>query len=164
MTLEEWEAQKERELDASLTVLFQSVEPLEPRSDFASRTMKAVRRAPLPAGRHALRLPWTTPVGWAALVAAAVVAMAGVAVNQPAIAEAFALLVGVGIRLGMWLLGSMHTGFALFDLFAKTGGVFVRVVSTRQASASLTLMTGMAAFSLLMFTRLLFSEKESSSW
>jgi hypothetical protein len=154
----------EDELDASLTALFQSVEPPEPRPGFASRTMNAVRRAPLPAGRRALRLPWTTPAGWAALVAAAAAAMAGVAVNQPAIAESFASLVGVGIRLGMWFLGSVHTGFAIYDLFARAGGMFARVMSTREASAALTLMTGVAAFSLLMLNRLLCSEKESSSW
>jgi hypothetical protein len=164
MTLEEWEEQKDRELDESLSALFRSVERPEAPSGLASRTVKAVRRAPLPPGRRALRLPWTTPLGWAALVAAAAATTYGIAVSQPLFVELFASLLAFGIHAGMWLLQLIHTGAAISGVLATTGGVVARAMSTRQATAALTLMTGLAAFSLLMLNKLLFSEKESFSW
>ena len=167
MTLQEWEQEKDRELEASMTALFKAVGPPGPPSGFASRTMKAVRRAPLPAGRRALGHPWqtvATPIGWAALVAAAAAAAFGFVVNQRLAAEAFTSLVAIGIRGGMRLLQFVHTGSDIFDLFVTTGGVVARVMSTREATAGLTLMTGVAALSLLMLHRLLVSNKESSSW
>ena len=48
MTLQEWEQQKDRELDQKLSALFQSAQSPAPRPGFVSRTMKAVRQAPLP--------------------------------------------------------------------------------------------------------------------
>ena len=164
MTLQEWEEQKDGELDESLTALFESVEPPSPRSGFVSRTMKAVRRAPLPAGRRALRHAWTTPLGWAALVSVATAATYGIVLNQPLVAEAFASLVGGGVRAGLWLLQFVRTGAAVFDVFSTTGRAVARAMSTKQATAGLTVMTGIAAFSLFTLKRLLFSEKESSSW
>ncbi len=164
MTLEEWEEEKDRELDENLTALFQAVERPEPSRGFAERTMKAVRRAPLQADRHPLRLPWTTPVGWAALVAGVAAAAWMVVVNQPLIARIFASLVAGGIRTGISLVGTVHVGVAMFEVFSKIGGVVATVMSTREATAGLTLMLGIAAFSLSMLHRLLFSEKEQSSW
>jgi hypothetical protein len=164
VTLEEWEEERDRELDENLTALFQAVERPEPSRRFAERTMKAVRRVPLPADRHPLRLPWTTPVGWAALVAGVAAAVWMVVVNQPLVAEIFASLVAGGIRTGISLVGTVHVGVAMFEVFSKIGGVMARVMSTREATAGLTLMIVIAACSLLTLDRLLFSEKESSSW
>lgn len=162
MTLEEWEEEKDRELDERLTRLFQAVERPEPSAGFASKTMKAVRRAQLAAGRHDLRLPWTTPAGWAALVAGIVATLYGTVFTQPAIVEAFAMLVAGGIRAGIWLVGSVHVSLAMFDLLATAGGAVARVMSTREAAAGLTLMLGIAGLSLSMLQRLLFSEKGPS--
>ena len=63
MTLEEWEEEKDRELDESLTTLFQAVERPEPSAGFASKTMKAVRLAPLAAGGHAHPPSGVIPAG-----------------------------------------------------------------------------------------------------
>ena len=85
MTLHEWEQEQDRELEEQLTTLFQSAPPPEISAGFTSRTMNAVRHAPLPEGRHPLRRPWTLPAGWAALVmAAAAVAYGGLS-NRPAL-------------------------------------------------------------------------------
>ena len=45
--------------------------------DFAARTMRAVVRAPLPAGRKALRDPLASMFGWAAVIAAVALCGAG---------------------------------------------------------------------------------------
>ena len=163
MTLEEWEEEKDRELDESLTTLFQAVERPEPSAGFASKTMKAVRLAPLAAGRHDLRLPWTTPAGWAALVAGVAATLYGIVFTQPAIAEAFAMLVAGGIRAGIWLVRWVHISVVMVDLLSTTGGAVARVMSTGEAAAGLTLMLCIAGFSLSMLQRLLCSEKGPST-
>ena len=56
--------------DEQLIALFKSVDAPAPSADFAARTMRAVLRAPLPAGRKALRDPLTAMFGWAAVIAA----------------------------------------------------------------------------------------------
>ena len=71
MTLEEWEQEKDRELDERLSGLFRAAERPAPSRRFVSSTMTAVRLASLPAGRQPLRRPWFVPAGWAALVTAA---------------------------------------------------------------------------------------------
>jgi hypothetical protein len=163
VTLEEWEEEKDRELDERLTRLFQAVERPEASAGFASKTMKAVRLAQLAAGRQELRRPWTTPAGWAALVAGIVAALYGIVSTQPAIVAAFAMLVAGGIRAGIWLVRSVHVSVAMFDLLSTAGGAVARVMSTGEAAAGLTLMLGIAGFSLSMLQRLLFSEKGPSS-
>lgn len=164
MTHEEWEDQNDRELDASLAEFFRSVESPQPPAGFAWRTMKAVRREPLPAGRRALGHPWTAPLGWAALIVGAAGAALGAAINQPIVAEVFASLVATGIRVGMWLLQLVLISSAVFEMFATTGRAFATAMATREAVAGLTLIAVTAALSLSMLHALLFSEKESSSW
>ena len=67
MTQNEWEDESDRELDAGLTALFQSVESLQPPAGFALRTMRAVRREPLmavtPPGRPSASVQGTGPRG-----------------------------------------------------------------------------------------------------
>ena len=164
MTLDEWEDQNDRELDESLTALFRSVEPPAPRPGFASRAISAARRAPLPAGRVGLGRPWTVPLGWAALASGAAGTTYGIGVNQPVFAEAFASLLSIGVRAGLWLPQFVRTGSAVFDLLSTTGGVVARTASTKAGAAGLVLMTLVAAVSLSMLNRLLSTEKESSSW
>ena len=164
MTLEEWEQQKDRELDAQLTAHFQSVQPPMPSAGFVSRTIKAVRRAPLPEGRQPLRLPWIAPAGWVTLVAAATAASVGVLSEQRLFAELFSSLVAFGIRAGMRLMQSVHVSSMVFDLLATTSRVVSHALSTREAAGGLISMAVVAAISLSMLNKLLFSEKETSSW
>ena len=85
MTEHEWDQLKDRELDNSLGVLFRSAGALAPLPGFTSRTLKAVRRAPLPAGRRALRHPLVAPISWTVLIAAAAGALAAVVAAHPAV-------------------------------------------------------------------------------
>lgn len=164
MTLQEWEQEKDRELEEQLTTLFQSATPPELSAGFTARTMKAVRQAPLPEGRHPLRRPWTVPAGWAALVMAAAAVAYGALRNQPVVAELFASLVDAGVRAGMWVVQSVHTSSMVFEVLATTSRAVARALSTREAGAGLLVMTLVAAASLSMLHKLLVSEKESSSW
>jgi hypothetical protein len=164
MTLQEWEHEKDLELDERLTALFQSAQPPVPPAGFVAHTMKAVRQAPLPEGRHPLRRPWTVPAGWSALVAAAVAAVYSALNNQQVLAEMVASLVDVAVRGGMRLVQSVHTGSMVFDVLATTSRAIARVMSTPEAGAGLVAMALVAAASLSMLNKLLVSEKESSIW
>ena len=55
--------------DERLLELFRGVDGPSPSPDFALRTMRAVMRDPVPAGRKALRDPLTSMFGWAAVIA-----------------------------------------------------------------------------------------------
>ena len=164
MTLQEWEQEKDRELEEQLTTLFQSAPPPPLSAGFVSRTMKAVRQAPLPEGRHPLRRPWTVPAGWVALVMAAAAATYGALSNQPLVAQVVASLVDAGVGAGMWIVQSVHTSSMVFEVLATTSRAVARALSTREAGAGLLVMALVAAASLSMLHKLLLSEKESSSW
>lgn len=164
MTLQEWEEEKDRDLDASLTALFQSVPPPQPTSGFAGRTLKAIRRLPLPEGRRPLRRPWSVPVGWGALIAGTSASACFILVNQPLLAGAFASLLSRGLRIGVWGLQFVAGGLALSDLFTTTGLAVARVIATREGSTSLLLMAVIGALSLSALHRLLFAEGEASRW
>ena len=164
MTLQEWEQEKDRELEEQLTTLFQSAPPPALSAGFVSRTMKAVRQAPLPEGRHPLRRRWTVPAGWVALVMAAAAAAYGALNDQPVVAEFLTSLVDVSVRAGMRLVQSVHTSSTVFDVLVTMSRVIARAMSTREAGAGLLVMALVAAASLSMLHKLLISEKESSSW
>ena len=167
MTEQEWDEQKDRELDERLTSLFKSVESVErpgPLAGFASRTLKAVRQEPLPAGRRPLRNPVITLIGWAALIAGATAAFSAVVVNQPVAAELFVSLVAVGIRLGAWLVHFAGAWLALSDLFAMTGRAVARAVASREGFAGLMAIAATGALALSALRRLLISESEAPRW
>ena len=164
MTLQEWEEQKDAELEQQVSALFRSADKPRPSSRFVSRTITALRAVPLPAGRRALRRSWVTPAGWAILIAAATAIVAIVAVYQPLVGAVFARLLSTGIRTGFWLIQMTHTSVAVFGVFATTAGVVAKALSTRDATIALMLLMAISALSLSMLNRLLFSQKESSSW
>ena len=164
MTEQEWDEQRDRELDERLTSLFKSVERPGPLAGFVSRTMKAVRQEPLPAGRRPLRNPVITLIGWAALIAGATAAFSAVVVNQPVAAELFVSLVAVGIRLGAWLVHFAGAWLALSDLFATTGRAVARAVASREGFTGLMAIAATGALALSALRRLLISESEAPRW
>ncbi|HKY23426.1 MAG TPA: hypothetical protein VJM31_19580 [Vicinamibacterales bacterium] len=144
--------------DERLSALFRAVEVPAPSGHFADRTMKAVRNAPLPAGRRALRNPLVGLVGWAALIAAVAIFSWALAATQPQFASALTRLVSVGIGVGVWSVQFAGAGLALSDVFTTTGLAVTRAVATREGSAGLMLIAAMGAFSLSALHRLLISE------
>lgn len=161
MTLQEWEDEKDRELDQQLTAFFQSAEPPAPRLGFVSRTMTAVRRAPLPAGRHPLRHSWTVAAGWGALVAACAFGAVG---SQLLVGQILSSVIGAGVHGGMDLVQSVHTSSMVFDVLSTTSQAMLRTMSTREAAAVVAVLAIVAGASLTMLNKLLHSEKEPSSW
>ena len=67
--------------DERLLELFRSVDAPSPSPDFALRTMRAVMRDPVPAGRKALRDPLTSMFGWAAVIAAVALSVLALALT-----------------------------------------------------------------------------------
>jgi hypothetical protein len=150
---------RDDELDKQLAALFRSTAEPMPSARFAARTMKAVKRAPLPPGRRPLRSPFAGIVGWAALVAGVAMSAVAIAANTPVVMAAFAALLSGGIAVGVWVVQSAVAGLALSDLFATTGFAVSRVVATREGSTALLLITAIGASALLALQRLLVSER-----
>jgi hypothetical protein len=154
VTEQEWDDLKDRELDDSLASLFRSVDAPQPLPGFASRTMKAVRREPLPAGRRPLRHPLIVPLGWAALVAAASIA-AWSLVTHPVATELFTSILALAVRAGFGLLHFATTGAALSEPFTALSHGLMRAVATTEGSTALLLIAAMGALSLSALHRLL---------
>jgi len=153
VTEQEWDQQKDRELDASLTALFKSVDPPRPRSGFSSRTMKAVRREKLPLGRRHLRHPWIAPAGWATLAAAAsvVAAMALYPVAAPLLTSVLAF----GVRAGLDLVRFATAVIGFAEPFATASRAMLQVFATREGVTFLLLVFVTGALSLSALRRLL---------
>ena len=156
--------QHEDELDARLSELFRSAGPLEPSAGFAARTMHAVRAEPLPAGRHALRHPWSAAVGWTILAGAAAVIVYGVVLNEAIAARMLASVFAVTLQAGAQLVRYLVAVFAMTELFATVGNAVSRAASTREGTTTLMLTAVVAGSSLLALQRLLFSKGEESQW
>jgi hypothetical protein len=157
----------EEERDAQMSALFRSVEGPAPPADFVARTMSAVRRAPLPAGRRPLRHPLAGLVGWAALIAGAAVSTWAIAATQPQLATTFTALVSGGVGVGMRLTQFVTAGLALLDVCTTTGFAVTRAAMTREGSTALLLISAMGAFSLSALHRLLISDRSErgvSQW
>jgi hypothetical protein len=144
--------------DEQLSELFRSIEAPGPSPRFAERTMQAVRRAPLPAGRQRLRSPLAGLVGWAALIAGVAISSWAIAMTQPQLASTFTRLVSRGVGIGVWIIQFAGAGLALSDVFTKMGLAVTRAAVTREGSTGLLLITAMGAFSLSALHRLLISE------
>jgi hypothetical protein len=164
VTEQEWDELKGRELDDSLAALFRAVDAPKPLPGFTSRTMKAVRREPLPEGRRALRHPLLAPLGWAAAITVAMAAAYLVLTTQPAVAGSFARLLAVGVRLVMWLPQLIGSAATFFGVFTTAGFAVARAVVTREGTISLTVIAAVAALSLAALRRLLISESEAPPW
>jgi hypothetical protein len=156
--------QHEDELDARLSELFRSAGPLEPSAGFAARTMKAVRVEPLPAGRRALRHPWSAPVGWTMLVGATAMIVYGVFVNEAVAAQILASVIAVTLHAGAQLVRYLVAVLAMTELFATLGNAVSRAAATREGTTTLMWTAAVAGSSLLALQRLLFSKGEESQW
>jgi hypothetical protein len=164
VTYEQWEEEKDRELDERLTTLFRGAVPPQPRAGFANRTLKAIRREPLAPGRRPLRQPWTVPIGWAALIGGTTGMAYFIMMNLPLFGGLFTRVLAGGIGVGVWFVHFIGTGLAISNLFTTTGLAVARVVATREGSAGLMLMAVIGALSLSALHRLLFAEGEASQW
>ena len=162
-SMNEWN-QIGSENDTELAALFKRLEEPAPSAHFLARTMRAVKREPLPAGRRRLRSPLTSSFGWAAAVAIVVISVWLIAVNHPTLGTGFGMLVTNGIAIGLWLVQFAGTGFAILDVFASTGLAFSKAAVTIEGTTGLLLTAAVGAFALSALHRLLMSDGEGSSW
>jgi len=155
VTEHEWDQLKDRELDDSLGALFRRAGAPAPLAGFTSRTMKAVRRAPLAAGRRALRHPLVAPISWTVLIATAVGALAAIVAAYPAVATFFASMLVGAVRAGLWMLHSVTVVFAWADFLRVIGRAVAVGIATRQGSFGMIVIVATAALSLSALRRLL---------
>jgi hypothetical protein len=150
--------------DEELLALFKSVETPGPSARFVARTMQAVKREPLAAGRRALRNPLTSLVGWAAVIAGVALSSLAIVLSHPIFASGFSALVGYSVGIGLWMVQFVRTGIAVLDVFSTTGLAVTRAAATPQGTTGLALMVVVSALSLSALRRLLASEGEDSQW
>lgn len=150
--------------DEQLAELFRAVAPLAPPADFAARTMRAVKSAPLPAGRKALRDPLIAMFGWAAVISAVALAVLSIALSQPILISSFSRLITRGVGTGVWLIQLGHTATRLLDVLGTMGLAVSRAAATAEGTTGLVLTGVVGALSLSALHRLLISEREDSQW
>jgi hypothetical protein len=150
--------------DDELRALFKRVDAPAPSPDFAAQTMRAVARAPLPAGRKSLRDPLTAMLGWAAVIAAVAFAVFAIALNQPIVVSSFSRLITRGVGTGVWLMQLGQTASRVLDVLATTGLAVSRAAATAEGTTGLVLTAVVGALSLSALHRLLISEREDSQW
>ena len=138
-----------------LIALFRQAGPPGPPPDFVARTMRAVRREPLPLGRRRLRNPLVIVAGWTAVTAGVALSALMILLDQPIFAATFTAILSDGLATGVWLMQFTRTGITLLDMFATTGSAFSRAVLTREGSMGLLVLSGMGIFSLSALRRLL---------
>ena len=150
--------------DEELRALLKGVETPAPSDQFVARTMRAVRREPLPAGRRALRNPLTSLAGWAAVVAGVALSALMLVLSHPIFASGLTRLVSHGVRIGMSMMQFVGTGIAVVDVFSTTGLAVARAAATVEGTTGLVLMGVVCALSLSALRRLLASEGEDPQW
>lgn len=144
--------------------LFKSVESPSPSADFTARTMRAVKREPVPAGRKALRDPLSSLLGWAAIIAAVAFSTLVIVLSHPVIAYSATAVVRRGVGVGVWLMQFRGIAAAIFDVFTTTGLAVSRAVATTEGTTGLALVAVIGALSLSGLHRLLISEGEGQRW
>jgi hypothetical protein len=150
--------------DQQLLALFKQIDAPAPSTDFVARTMAAVRRAPLPAGRKALRDPLASLFGWAALIAGVSLSALMIVMTLPMVGALFTGLVGRGVGIGVWLMQFRGAALALVNVFATTGLAVAKAAATREGTTGLVLMAAIGIVSLSTLHRLLIREGEDSQW
>lgn len=150
--------------DAQLLAVFELVDAPAPPPDFVAMTMRAVVRAPLPAGRKALRDPLTSMLGWAAVIAAVALLAFTIALSQPIVVASFSRLIAGGVSTGVWFLQFGQTGLRLLDVLSTTGLAVSRAAATTEGTTGLVLTAVVGALSLSALHRVLTPEGEDSQW
>jgi hypothetical protein len=150
--------------DERLQALFRSVDAPAPSPDFTNRAMRAVVRAPLPAGRRALRDPLASMFGWAAVIAAVFLSVLTIVMSQPIVASSFSRLITHGVGTGVWLMQFAQTGLRVVDVLATAGLAVSRAAVTAEGTIALVLTAVVGALSLSALHRVLISEGEDSQW
>lgn len=149
--------------DARLAALFEMA-GAAPSAGFVAKTMRAVKRAPLPAGRRPLRDPLASLLGWAGVISGAAVAALLFVMTYPALTSGFTALVGRGVGVGVWLMQFTSAVLAVMDVLRTTGLAVSRAAATSEGTATLAAVALVGALSLTGLHWLLMSEGERPQW
>ncbi len=150
--------------DEQMLALFALADTPAPSPGFTGRTMRAVTRAALPAGRKALRDPLAAMLGWAAVIAAVALTVLAIGLSQPVVTASFSSLITRGVGMGVWLMQFGQIGLRLLDVLATTSLAVSRAAGTAEGTTGLVLTAVVGALSLSALHRLLISEGEDSQW
>ena len=150
--------------DEQMLALFALVDTPAPSPGFTASTMRAVARAPLPAGRKPLRDPLAALLGWAAVIAAVALTVLAIGLSQPIVTAAFSRLITRGVGTGVWLMQFGQIGLQLLDVLTTTSLAVTRAAGTAEGTTGLVLTAIVGAVSLSALHRLLISEGEDSQW
>ena len=150
--------------DARVRALLRGIEVPSPSADFTARTMRAVKRASLPAGRRPLRDPLASLVGWAAIIGGVALSALAIALNMPAATSIFTRAIGIGVTTGVWLMQFRNLATAVADVFITTGAAVARAAATAEGTAGLVAVAVVGALSFSALHRLLISEREGDQW
>jgi xanthine/uracil permease len=150
--------------DEQMLALFALVVTPAPSPGFTAKTMRAVMRTQLPAGRKALRDPLAAMLGWAAVIAAVAFTVIAIGLSQPIIMASFSRLITRGVGTGVWLMQFGQIGLQLLDVLTTTSLAVTRAAGTAEGTTGLVLTAIVGAVSLSALHRLLISEGEDSQW
>ncbi len=150
--------------EEQLVALFKRADAPAPSADFVARTMQAVRRAPLPAGRKALRSPLVPLIGWAAVIAGVSLSALLAVLSHPIFASSITKLFSFGVGFGVWLMQFTRAALAVADVFTTMGIAVARAAATREGTTGLVLMAVVCVLSVSALHRLLISDGEGSQW
>ena len=150
--------------DERLLELFRQAEAPAPSADFVSRTMRAVMREPVPAGRIALRNPLKSLFGWAAIIAAVALTVLAMVLTQPIVASSFSRLITRGVGTGVWLMQFAQTAARVLSLLTTAAAAISRAMVTAEGTTGLVLTAVVGALSLSALHRVLISKREDSQW
>ena len=150
--------------EEEIVALFKSVDAPAPSANFTAQTMRAVARAPLPAGRTPLRDPLKSMFGWATIIAAVTLSVFALTFSHPLLTSSFSRLITRGVGTGVWLMQVGHTLTTVLDVLTTTGLAVSRAMATTEGTTGLVLTAVVGAVSLSALHRLLISEGEDSQW
>ena len=150
--------------DARVRALLRGIEAPAPSADFTARTMRAVKRASLPAGRRPLRDPLTSLLGWAAIIGGVALSALAIAMSLPGATSILSSAVGIGVTTGVWLMQFRGLATAIADVFITTGAAVARASATAEGAAGLVAVAVVGALSFSTLHRLLISEREGDQW
>ena len=151
-------------LDAALRAHFAQAEAPAPSADFVARTMRAVKLAPLPAGRRPLRDPLAALLGWAAIIAGVALSALMVVLANPSIASGSTRVIAHAIGVGVWLTRFDAAALGLLNVFAAIGSAVARAAATSEGAAGLIVIAAIGGLSMSALRRLLISEEERHPW
>lgn len=152
-------------IDGAFGAVVRAVTGPRPPKDFSRRTMLAVRRAPLPDRRVALRRSTVSaPLSVALAVVAAATAYGIVVTSTPVATRILVRTIALLLQACLSVLMSLTHLFDLWRVLSTIGTAVAEALSSSDIALALTATALVGVLSLTALARLLSSDQESSQW